>query len=632
MLEKLGGADCAKSLGEGFSDSALKRALFRALDKLEAEKRREKVLIIPPDYTRLHSRAGLLTQFAYEYYGTRVQDIMPALGTHLPMSETQLRKMFGEKIPLSVFRVHDWRNEVETIGKVPADLVLAASEGKANEEWPAQLNRLVWNGGHDLVLSIGQVVPHEVMGMGNYNKNLLVGVGGADAIHFSHFIGAIYGMERMMGRADNPLRKILDYATDHFIKPKLPVVYVQTVIGTSTPHQAPADDSALDEEIAKLSEENLALKRSNGELLRELEEKLKSKGVSSVELEAAAGKGEAEGEGSEEDFPTKGLFISRERDCFEEAAKLSLRVNFTMLEKPLKKVVVMLDEEKYSSTWIGNKAVYRTRMAIADGGELIILGPGVNTFGEDKEIDRVIRKYGYRTTPEVLEHLSNSRDLMKNLSAAAHLIHASSENRFTITWCPGKLSKEEIESVGFQYGDLNEMLKLYNVSELSEGENTVKLADGKEEEIFYIPNPAGGLWAYRGRFQASESVHTELPKEVKRTNYVASNESDAASHDAGIGGGPVPPQKKRKVEPEAPKREVAAAEYVWAAQGWAVVANGAAELGFQETLVRAMYGPATNAGDPLTQEQCQLFRMKAPNASTEELMKGLEEKGIVEKR
>ena len=653
MLAKLGGADCADSLGKGFSDAALKRALFSALDKLEAIKPREKVLIIPPDYTRFHSRAGILTQFVYEYYGAKVKDIIPALGTHLPMTPEQLNKMFGG-IPHDLFRVHDWRNDVVTIGKVPADLVLAASEGKANEEWPAQLNTLVWNGGHDLILSIGQVVPHEVMGMGNYNKNLLVGVGGADAIHFSHFIGAVYGMERMMGRADNGLRKILDYATEKFIKPKLPVVYVQTVIGTGkgrgggkgrekgeVGNGVPQDEKTLDDEIAKLSEENKELKRSNEVLLAELEEKLKGRGVKDMKM-PASGKGGEDGqereeedeEGEVEEFDTKGLFISAERDCFEEAARLSLQVNFTMLSRPLKKVIVMLDAEKYASTWIGNKAVYRTRMAIADGGELIILGPGVHTFGEDKEIDKVIRKYGYRTTPEVMEHLNNSRDLMKNLSAAAHLIHASSENRFTITWCPGKLTKEEILSVGFGYADLNDMMSKYKVETLSEGENTVELPDGTTEEIFFVPNPAGGLWAYKGRFEASEGMKKQVPADVKRTNYVAVSDHDGVSHDAGIGGGPTPtqqpPEKKRKVEPLT--KEVSATDYVWAPQGWSIVAQGASELGFPETLVRGMYGNATSEGDPLTEEHCQLFRMKAPLATTEELINGLVERGIVQKR
>jgi len=311
-----------------------------------------------------------------------------------------------------------------------------------------------------------------VMGMANYNKNLFVGVGGSKAIHFSHFIGAVYGMERMMGRADNPLRKILDYATEHFLKNKLDVVYFQTVIGPK---------------LQQSSEGPQVLQ-------------------------------------------TRGLYISRERDCFEQAAKLSLKVNFSLLDAPLKKVVVYLDPEEFKSTWLGNKSVYRTRMAIADGGELIVLAPGVERFGEDNEIDAMIRKFGYRSTPEVLEHLTNSRDLMRNLSAAAHLIHGTSEGRFSITYCPGHLSKEEIESVGYNFSDLDTMLQRYNPDVLKPGMNTVG-----DEQVYFVPNPAIGLWAFKGRFNHSEQA-TSIDSNIQPMRL--NPDLQKRSADVSIGGGP----------------------------------------------------------------------------------------------
>jgi hypothetical protein len=186
----------------------------------------------------------------------------------------------------------------------------------------------------------------------------------------------------------------------------------------------------------------------------------------------------------------RGLFIGDDEEVFRLAAELSLKVNFTILGKPLNKVVVYLDPTEYKSTWLGNKSIYRTRMAMADKGELIVLAPGLKEFGEDKEIDRLIRKYGYRGTPATLKSLSNNEELRNNLSAAAHLIHGSSEGRFSITYCPGNLTRDEIESVNFHYHHLNEMVKKYNPEILKDGFN--KMADG--EEIFYISNPALGLW------------------------------------------------------------------------------------------------------------------------------------------
>jgi hypothetical protein len=136
-------------------------------------------------------------------------------------------------------------------------------------------------------------------------------------------------------------------------------------------------------------------------------------------------------------------------------------------------------------------------MAIDDEGELIVLAPGLRSFGEDRIFDGIIRKYGYVGTPRVLELVDANEDLRKNLSAAAHLIHGSSDGRFVITYCPGRLSREEIESVNFQYADLAQAMKRYDPQKLKEGVNT--LPDG--EEIFFISNPALGLWAYKEMFK-----------------------------------------------------------------------------------------------------------------------------------
>ena len=409
-----------------FTENDLKQALAEVFNKLG---QRKKVLAIPPDFTRFHSFAGLLTEMSWEYYGEKMTDILPALGTHVAMDEDQIKKMFG-KTPVNLFRVHDWRNDIVTVGEVPAEFVKKESEGRVDYPWPAQVNKLILNGGFDLILSIGQVVPHEVIGMANYNKNIFVGTGGVEGINKSHFVGAAYGMERIMGRADNPVRRILNYASDNFTK-NMPVVYIQTVVGK--------------DDLGKLV--------------------------------------------------IRGLYIGDDVECFNLASALSLEVNFLMLEKPLKKVVVYLDPSEFKSTWLGNKSIYRTRMAIDDGGELIVLAPGLKEFGEDKQIDLLIRKYGYVNTPEILALTEANEDLKNNLSAAAHLIHGSTEGRFTVTYCPGNLTEQEIRKANFNYAPLADMIRKYNPETMKDGFNTV---DG--EEIFYISNPALGLWAYRERF------------------------------------------------------------------------------------------------------------------------------------
>lgn len=185
----------------------------------------------------------------------------------------------------------------------------------------------------------------------------------------------------------------------------------------------------------------------------------------------------------------RGLFVGDDHECFELASELSAEVNISVLDKAPEKVVVYLDPAEFHSTWLGNKAIYRTRMAIADAGELIILAPGVRTFGEDPQIDRLIRQFGYRTTPEIMRFVYDDESLRANLSAAAHLIHGSSEGRFRVVYCPGGLSREEIEVVGYHYADLAEMAAIYDVAALSDGWNTVA-----GERIYFVRNPALGLW------------------------------------------------------------------------------------------------------------------------------------------
>lgn len=405
----------------------LRVGLYEALDKLGEKKR---VLALPPDITRFHSHAGPLTELLWEYYKDKLTDVLPAIGTHYPMTGKEIDVMFG-KVPKNLFRVHDWRKGLATLGEVPSDFVRDVSDGMVDYNIPIQVDKLLVEGNYDLIFSIGQVVPHEVIGMANYNKNVFVGTGGVEGINKTHFLGAVYGMERIMGRADTPVRRVLNYGSDHFAK-HLPIIYILTVVG----------------------------KDNDGKLV------------------------------------VRGLYIGDDVECFNRAAELSLNVNFELLDEPLKKVVVYLDPSEFKSTWLGNKSIYRTRMAIADGGELIVLAPGLAEFGEDKEIDKLIRKYGYVGTPKVLELVKRNEDLQQSLSAAAHLIHGSSEGRFAITYCPGMISKEEIESVNFQYADLSSIMKKYNPEKLKDGINTMS----DNEEIFYISNPALGLWAYKGRF------------------------------------------------------------------------------------------------------------------------------------
>ncbi len=413
------------------SSAALRELVFQCLDKAG---KLERVLILPPDHTRLNSMAGPITEMVYERLtgeGAAV-DILPTLGTHNPMTEAQLRMMFGDKIPLDVFKVHDWRNGVVRRGEIPGEMLAELSDGKVNYPVGVEVNKMLFDG-YDLILSIGQVVPHEVVGMANYTKNIVVGAGGSDIINKSHFLGAAAGIENILGQTDSPVRRLFNHAVGTYLS-ELPITYLLTV----------------------------------------------------MEQDYDSG-----------EMHMRGFFAGDEVRVFEEACRLARAVNITLLDREPKKVVVYLDPHEFQSTWLGNKAVYRTRMAIADGGELIVLAPALKEFGEDPTIDKLIRRFGYCGTPAALRHVEEDAALRSNLGAAAHLIHGSSEGRFRITYCPGgNMTLDEVRSVGFDAVPYGEMAARYNPGELKDGWNT--LPDG--EEVFYISNPALGLWAYKEKF------------------------------------------------------------------------------------------------------------------------------------
>jgi nickel-dependent lactate racemase len=423
-MEKTYAAISGKELDNRELEAVFSDALSNALDDINES---GQMIIIPPDITRIHSRAGFLTEIAAKKLSDRLGAVLPALGAHIPMSDAEISKMFGQT-PREKFLIHDWRNDIIELGRIEESFVEKITDGAVNYDWPVQVNKIL-SGAQDslsLAISIGQVVPHEVAGMANHAKNIFTGIGGKEAIDKSHFAGAAYGMEKIMSRTETPVRALFDEGMKRFGKMMPPILYVLTVIGTNE------DGSTV----------------------------------------------------------VRGLFIGFGRECFEKAAALSREINVNVIKEPVNKFIVYLEPDEYRTTWLGNKAIYRTRMAIADGGELVILAPALERFGEDLNVDMLIRKYGYRTKKEIIALTQKNNELGENLSAAAHLIHGSSEGRFTIRYCPGKkISRKEIESAGFQWGDLKEAQKRYDINKLSPGWNTVE-----RERIFYVPNPALGLW------------------------------------------------------------------------------------------------------------------------------------------
>jgi nickel-dependent lactate racemase len=431
---------------------AVHRLLLEARARINRDLRR--VLLLPPDLTRAHSGAGRITELLYNALPDAHVEVIPTLGQHVPHTEAENKWMFGS-IPNDRIFAHDWRRGCSHVGTIPASLVTETTGGVADWEISVDLNSKLMNEQWDLIVNVGHVVPHEVLGFANHNKNYFIGLGGKDTICSSHIAAAVCGIENNLGRLITPLRACYNWAEDKFLS-RLPDVYLQIVM-----HR---------------DEENKLV--------------------------------------------TSGIYVGDDQATYMEAARASRAQNITLFDKPIKKIVAVMQADEFRATWVANKAVYRTRMAIADDGELLIIAPGVERFGEQPEVDPLIRKYGYKGTQRTLALYKLEPDMQEIPHAVAHLIHGSSEGRFTIRYAPGHLSQAEIEQVGYEYADLPEMQRRYSPEVMTEGWNT--MPDG--EEVFYISTPSAGLWSTAKKMNESPGRDP--------FNGLASSGNQVATHES----------------------------------------------------------------------------------------------------
>ncbi len=390
----------------------------------------KRVLLLPPDLTRAHSGAGWITETIYNLLPNDCDiHVIPTLGQHVPHTEEENKWMFGS-IPNERIHAHDWRGGVTRLATIPSSIVAESTSGVADWDIPVDLNTMLLNEKWDLIINIGHVVPHEVLGFANHNKNYYIGLGGKDTICAAHMAAAVYGIENNLANLITPLRACFNWSEERHLA-HLPDVFLQIVMH------------------------------------RDVENKL----------------------------VTSGIYVGDDVETYLTAARASRSQNVTTFEKPIKKVVAVMQADEFRSTWVANKAVYRTRMAIADGGELLIIAPGLERFGEQPDVDALIRKYGYKGTPRTMAAYKVNADMQDLAHGTAHLLHGSSEGRFTIRYAPGHLSQADIESVGYDYADLKSTLERYPPSTMAEGWNT--MPDG--EEVFFISTPSAGLWATEER-------------------------------------------------------------------------------------------------------------------------------------
>ncbi len=304
-----------------------------------------------------------------------------------------------------------------------------ATQGAADWPIPIVLNRMLMEEPWDLIINVGHVVPHEVLGFANHNKNYFIGLGGKDLICAAHMAAACCGIENNLGNLITPVRACFNRAEDEYLG-NLPDLYVQVVLARNERDQ----------------------------------------------------------------LVHTGVYVGDDLETYLAAARQSREQNITVFDEPVEKIVCVMQGDEFFSTWVANKAVYRTRMALADGGELVVIAPGLKRFGEQPEVDAFIRKYGYVGTPRVMEQYRQNADMQDLAHATAHLIHGSSEGRFNDHVRAGpSVARRKSKASTSATPTSTTRSPATGPTECKQGWNTT--ADG--ERFYFIPTPSAGLWATR---------------------------------------------------------------------------------------------------------------------------------------
>ncbi len=393
--------------------------------ELSIDIKAKKIAIVAPDYSRLASQSGIIADALLRHFGERIAAILPALGTHVAMSKEEKREVFSTFSP-NQFIDHDFLNNVNHVGTIPKGDVEEATEIDDLYELPFYVNSSLIDGSFDLLISVAQLLPHEVIGISGGSKNILIGLGGRPTIEVSHYVSALWGIERTLGNPETPLRRLLNRGLEMLLQKSPPILFLNTVLNPN----------------------------------KQADRRLIHIGAGLVT----------------KDQPIDSTFAS--------AAQVAVETNIFDLKAKFNEVIAYLEPKIYRSTWIGNKAIYRSRLLIADNATLRVVAPGVDRFGEDPSIDDTLRRYGYRGY-EAIRQMKVDGALDGNLAAAAHILHSSTFDRFKVEYVAPKLGREEMEAVGFLYGE----------GDAISGGQSQPSHDG-EEDVLYEVDDDGRLHIY----------------------------------------------------------------------------------------------------------------------------------------
>ncbi len=219
-------------IGQGYTDRSLPEAEVREIVArafAEHDVTGERVLFLTPDATR-SAPMPMMFRVLYDVIGQRTAalDYLIALGTHQPMDEAHLNRLFGltpedragRYAGVHIYN-HEWEEPetFEHIGTIPASEIEALTGGLMSMDVPVTVNKMLFD--YDRVIVCGPTFPHEVVGFSGGNKYFFPGVAGPEVINFSHWLGAVITSWKVIGTKHTPVREVIDRAASLIDVPRL---------------------------------------------------------------------------------------------------------------------------------------------------------------------------------------------------------------------------------------------------------------------------------------------------------------------------------------------------------------------------------------------------------------------------
>jgi lactate racemase len=328
-----------------------------------------RVLVLTPDATRSCPLPRMITAVK-EVIGRRAKrlDFMVALGSHHPLAEEQILKLYGishERNALefgnSSFLNHRWDvpDTLTKIGTIPEEEIERITGGLFREAVDVDINRGIFD--YDLLLILGPVFPHEVVGISGGSKYLFPGISGGDFLHFFHWLGAVISCWKIIGRKNTPVREVVNRAAEMVSVPRHCLCMVVGHDDVAEPREGAAADT-------------------RGRLA--------------------------------------GLFAGTPAEAWSRAADLSQQMHIVYKDRPFHTVLGRAPE-MYDELWVGGKVMYKLEPIVADGGRLIIYAPHLkevsSTWG------RFLEQTGYHVAEYFLEQWDRFRDVPRGV--LAHAVH-----------------------------------------------------------------------------------------------------------------------------------------------------------------------------------------------------------------